>query len=38
NTDEEVDKQELEARYNNMAKIQEVPTADSSTDSEPVEQ
>nr|GEU50381.1 hypothetical protein [Tanacetum cinerariifolium] len=38
NTDEEVDKQELEAHYSYMAKIQEVPTADSGTDSEPVEQ
>nr|GFB08515.1 hypothetical protein [Tanacetum cinerariifolium] len=37
-TDEEVDEQELEAHYNNMAKIQEVPTADSGTDLEPVEQ
>nr|GEU72901.1 hypothetical protein [Tanacetum cinerariifolium] len=37
-TDEEIDKQELEAHYNNMAKIQEVPTADTSTDSEPLEQ
>nr|GEV52291.1 integrase, catalytic region, zinc finger, CCHC-type, peptidase aspartic, catalytic [Tanacetum cinerariifolium] len=36
--DEEVDEQELEAHYNYMAKIQEVPTADSDTDSEPVEQ
>nr|GFB71238.1 hypothetical protein [Tanacetum cinerariifolium] len=38
NMDEEVDEQELEAHYNYMAKIQEVPTADSGTDSEPVEQ
>nr|GEY96551.1 retrovirus-related Pol polyprotein from transposon TNT 1-94 [Tanacetum cinerariifolium] len=38
NTDEEVDKQELEAHYSYMAKIQEVPTADSGTDSELVEQ
>nr|GEV32045.1 hypothetical protein [Tanacetum cinerariifolium] len=38
NTDEEVDEQELEAHYSYMAKIQEVPTADSDTDSEPVEQ
>nr|GEV41161.1 hypothetical protein [Tanacetum cinerariifolium] len=38
NTDEEVDEQELEAHYNYMAKIQEVPTADSGTDLEPVEQ
>nr|GFB16128.1 hypothetical protein [Tanacetum cinerariifolium] len=37
-TDEEVDKQELEAHYNYMAKIQEVPTADSCTYSELVEQ
>nr|GEW34804.1 hypothetical protein [Tanacetum cinerariifolium] len=37
-TDEEVDKQELKARYSYMAKIQEVPTADSGTNSEPVEQ
>nr|GEU41493.1 hypothetical protein [Tanacetum cinerariifolium] len=35
-TDEEVDEQELEAHYSYMAKIQEVPTADS--DSESVEQ
>nr|GEX18112.1 retrovirus-related Pol polyprotein from transposon TNT 1-94 [Tanacetum cinerariifolium] len=37
-TDEEVDEQELEAHYNYMAKIHEVPTADSGTNSEPVEQ
>nr|GFC39021.1 hypothetical protein [Tanacetum cinerariifolium] len=37
-TDEEVDEQELEAHYNYMAKIKEVPTADSSTDFELVEQ
>nr|GEX63963.1 hypothetical protein [Tanacetum cinerariifolium] len=37
-TDEEVDEQELEAHYSYMAKIQEVPTVDSGTDSEPVEQ
>nr|GEU74549.1 retrotransposon protein, putative, Ty1-copia subclass [Tanacetum cinerariifolium] len=37
-TDEEVDEQELEAHYSCMAKIQEVPTADSCIDSEPVEQ
>nr|GEU99910.1 hypothetical protein [Tanacetum cinerariifolium] len=37
-TDEEVDEQELEAHYSYMAKIQEVPTADSGTYSEPVEQ
>nr|GEV50346.1 hypothetical protein [Tanacetum cinerariifolium] len=36
-TDEEIDEQELEAHYNYMAKIQEVPTADSCTDSEPLE-
>nr|GEU74506.1 retrovirus-related Pol polyprotein from transposon TNT 1-94 [Tanacetum cinerariifolium] len=36
-TDEEVDEQELEAHYNYMAKIQEVPTADSGIDSEPLE-
>nr|GEZ21358.1 hypothetical protein [Tanacetum cinerariifolium] len=36
-TDEEVVKQELEAHYSYMAKIQEVPTADSGTNSEPVE-
>nr|GFA24040.1 hypothetical protein [Tanacetum cinerariifolium] len=38
NTDEEVDEQELEAHYSYMAKIQEVPTAETSTNSEPVEQ
>nr|GFD33267.1 hypothetical protein [Tanacetum cinerariifolium] len=32
-----VDEQELEAHYNYMAKIQEVPTADSGTYLEPVE-
>nr|GEU30765.1 hypothetical protein [Tanacetum cinerariifolium] len=37
-TDEEVDEQELEAHYSYMAKIPEVPTADSGTNSEPVEQ
>nr|GEV15209.1 Gag-Pol polyprotein [Tanacetum cinerariifolium] len=37
-TNEEVDEQELEAHYSYMAKIQEVPTADSGTDSEPVKQ
>nr|GEX03693.1 hypothetical protein [Tanacetum cinerariifolium] len=36
-TDEEVDEQELEAHYIYMDKIQEVPTADSGIDSEPVE-
>ncbi|GJR86632.1 retrotransposon protein, putative, ty1-copia subclass [Tanacetum coccineum] len=38
NTDEEIDKQELEAHYSYMAKIHEVPTADSETDTEPLEQ
>nr|GEY56996.1 hypothetical protein [Tanacetum cinerariifolium] len=37
-TDEEVDEQELEAHYSYMAKIQEVPTAEKGTDSEPVKQ
>nr|GEX10563.1 hypothetical protein [Tanacetum cinerariifolium] len=37
-TDEEVDEQEPKAHYSYMAKIQEVPTANSSTDSEPLEQ
>nr|GFB48696.1 hypothetical protein [Tanacetum cinerariifolium] len=37
-TDEEVDEQELEAHYSYMAMIQEVPNADSGTDSEPVKQ
>ncbi|GJW36997.1 retrovirus-related pol polyprotein from transposon TNT 1-94 [Tanacetum coccineum] len=37
-TDEEIDKQELEAHYSYMAKIQEVPNADSGTDAEPLEQ
>nr|GEW90615.1 hypothetical protein [Tanacetum cinerariifolium] len=37
-TDEEVDEQELEAHYSYMAKIQVVPTADSCTNSKPVEQ
>nr|GEX21536.1 integrase, catalytic region, zinc finger, CCHC-type, peptidase aspartic, catalytic [Tanacetum cinerariifolium] len=36
-TDEEVDEQELEAHYSYMAKIHEVPTIDSGTDSELVE-
>nr|GEZ42792.1 hypothetical protein [Tanacetum cinerariifolium] len=35
-TDEEVDEQELEAHYSYMAKIQEVPIAETGTDSEPV--
>ncbi|GKF10630.1 hypothetical protein Tco_0048556, partial [Tanacetum coccineum] len=38
NTDEEIDDQELEAHYSYMAKIQEVPTADSGTDTKPLEQ
>nr|GEW31134.1 hypothetical protein [Tanacetum cinerariifolium] len=37
-TDEEVDEQQLEAHYSYMAKIQEVPTTNSYTDSKPVEQ
>nr|GEW70111.1 hypothetical protein [Tanacetum cinerariifolium] len=37
-TDEEINEQELEAHYSYMAKIQEVPTADLGTDSEPLEQ
>ncbi|GKE08211.1 retrovirus-related pol polyprotein from transposon TNT 1-94, partial [Tanacetum coccineum] len=37
-THEEIDEQELEAHYRYMAKIQEVPTADSGTDTEPLEQ
>nr|GEY10607.1 hypothetical protein [Tanacetum cinerariifolium] len=37
NTNEEIDEQELEAHYNYMAKIQEVPTADSGTDFELLE-
>nr|GEX82165.1 hypothetical protein [Tanacetum cinerariifolium] len=36
--DEEIYEQELEAHYRYMANIQEVPTADSGTDSEPLEQ
>ncbi|GJR69474.1 hypothetical protein Tco_0015539 [Tanacetum coccineum] len=36
-TDEERDEQELKARYSYMAKIQLVPTADSETDTEPLE-
>nr|GEX34011.1 retrovirus-related Pol polyprotein from transposon TNT 1-94 [Tanacetum cinerariifolium] len=36
-TDEEVDEQELEAHYSYMAKIQEVLTADSGTNSDSVE-
>ncbi|GJZ58434.1 retrovirus-related pol polyprotein from transposon TNT 1-94 [Tanacetum coccineum] len=34
-TYEEIDEQELEAHYSFMAKIQEVPTADSGTDTKP---
>nr|GEW11310.1 hypothetical protein [Tanacetum cinerariifolium] len=37
-TDEEIYEQELKAHYSYMAKIQEVPTADTGTDSEPLEQ
>nr|GEV44580.1 hypothetical protein [Tanacetum cinerariifolium] len=37
-TNEEIDEQELEAHYSYMAKIQEVPTADTGIDSEPLEQ
>ncbi|GKA48298.1 hypothetical protein Tco_0741256, partial [Tanacetum coccineum] len=36
-TDEEIDEHELKAHYNYMTKIQEVPTADSETDTEPLE-
>ncbi|GJX28388.1 hypothetical protein Tco_0236467 [Tanacetum coccineum] len=36
-TDEEIDEQELEAHYSYMAKIQEVPNADSGTALEPLE-
>ncbi|GKF38909.1 hypothetical protein Tco_0118970 [Tanacetum coccineum] len=36
-TYKEIDEQELEAHYSYMAKIQEVPTTDSGTDSEPFE-
>nr|GEV38506.1 retrotransposon protein, putative, unclassified [Tanacetum cinerariifolium] len=35
--DEEIDEQELKTHYIYMEKIQEVPTADSGTDSEPLE-
>ncbi|GJR69780.1 hypothetical protein Tco_0015845 [Tanacetum coccineum] len=35
---QEIDEQELEAHYSFMAKIQEVPTADSGIDTEPLEQ
>nr|GEZ92520.1 hypothetical protein [Tanacetum cinerariifolium]GFA00517.1 hypothetical protein [Tanacetum cinerariifolium] len=37
-TDEEIDEQELEAHYNYMEKIQEVPTANLGTDSKQLEQ
>nr|GEW31122.1 hypothetical protein [Tanacetum cinerariifolium] len=37
-TDEEINEQELEAHYSYMAKIQEVPTANSRTNYEPLEQ
>nr|GEW43124.1 putative reverse transcriptase domain-containing protein [Tanacetum cinerariifolium] len=37
-TDEEIDEQELEANYSYVEKIQEVPTAELGTDSEPLEQ
>ncbi|GKC21972.1 hypothetical protein Tco_1024122 [Tanacetum coccineum] len=37
-TDEEIDEQELETHYNFMAKIPEVPTVDSGTYTEPLEQ
>nr|GEV09275.1 reverse transcriptase domain-containing protein [Tanacetum cinerariifolium] len=37
-TDEEIHEQELEARYSYMAKIQEVHTAETGTNSEPLEQ
>nr|GEW89194.1 retrovirus-related Pol polyprotein from transposon TNT 1-94 [Tanacetum cinerariifolium] len=36
--DEEIDEQELEAHYSYMEKIQELPTADLSTDSKPFKQ
>ncbi|GKC25769.1 retrovirus-related pol polyprotein from transposon TNT 1-94 [Tanacetum coccineum] len=36
--DEEIDEQELEAHYSYMAKIQEIPNADSGTDDKPLEQ
>nr|GEV15915.1 hypothetical protein [Tanacetum cinerariifolium] len=37
-TDEEIDEQELKAHYSYMAKIQEVPTADTCPDFKPLEQ
>nr|GEV58734.1 hypothetical protein [Tanacetum cinerariifolium] len=36
-TNEEIDEQELEAHYSYMTKIQQVPTVDSGTDTEPLE-
>nr|GEU93867.1 retrovirus-related Pol polyprotein from transposon TNT 1-94 [Tanacetum cinerariifolium] len=36
-TNKEIDEQELEAHYSYMAKIQEVPTPDSGTNSKPLE-
>ncbi|GJV02537.1 hypothetical protein Tco_1336106 [Tanacetum coccineum] len=36
-TDEEIDEQEIEAHYSCMAKIQEVPTAESGINTEPLE-
>nr|GEW68629.1 hypothetical protein [Tanacetum cinerariifolium] len=36
-TDEEIGEQDLEAHYSYMEKIQEVPTADTCTDSKPLE-
>ncbi|GJV32123.1 hypothetical protein Tco_1392523 [Tanacetum coccineum] len=36
-TDKEIDEQELEAHYSYMVKIQEVPTADLGTDTDPLE-
>ncbi|GJT59731.1 hypothetical protein Tco_1003264 [Tanacetum coccineum] len=36
-TDEEIDEQELEVHYSYIVKIQEVPIADSGTDTEPLE-
>ncbi|GKG66883.1 hypothetical protein Tco_0716424, partial [Tanacetum coccineum] len=35
-TDEETDEQELEAHYSYLAKIQEVPNADSGNEAEPL--
>nr|GEU45260.1 hypothetical protein [Tanacetum cinerariifolium] len=37
-TDEKINEHELEAHYSYMEKIQEVPTADTGTDSEPLKQ